>query len=384
MRICIVGGALQGMECVLLARAAGYRTVVVDRRPDAPALSLCDEPAVMDPVADPTGFSEVANGCDFVIPACEDVRMLDFLAGSVDADSLLFDRDAYAVTSSKLESNRLMSSLGVPMPLPWPECGFPAIVKPSSQSGSVGVTVAHDEDDISRGIELIRALEDDAVIQGFASGRSVSVEVVGDGSRSEAFVTTEVCLDPDYDCKMVRCRPGILSREDEARFDSIGTSVAGELGLRGIMDVEAIATDDGLRVLEVDARMPSQTPAAVLFATGVNLLGELVRSAEGHLRGPRPFTGSSVYRHVVFSDGRLGSCGEKEFAKVRSPRFVRGLFGSDLAITDYEPDADEWRATLIVSGNSPDEADSRSEAVTGRMLDELLLESFTDGSPEVV
>ena len=117
MRICIVGGALQGMECVLLARAAGYRTVVVDRRPDAPALSLCDEPAVMDPVADPTGFSEVANGCDFVIPACEDVRMLDFLAGSVDADSLLFDRDAYAVTSSKLESNRLMSSLGVPMPL---------------------------------------------------------------------------------------------------------------------------------------------------------------------------------------------------------------------------------------------------------------------------
>ena len=57
MRVCIVGGALQGMECVLLARAAGLSSVVVDRRPDAPALSLCDEPVVMDPVTDPGSFS---------------------------------------------------------------------------------------------------------------------------------------------------------------------------------------------------------------------------------------------------------------------------------------------------------------------------------------
>lgn len=37
MRLCIVGGALQGMEAVFLASKAGYETVVIDRRPDAPA-----------------------------------------------------------------------------------------------------------------------------------------------------------------------------------------------------------------------------------------------------------------------------------------------------------------------------------------------------------
>ena len=39
-RIAIVGGALQGMEAVLLSKAAGYETVVLDRKPGAPALLL--------------------------------------------------------------------------------------------------------------------------------------------------------------------------------------------------------------------------------------------------------------------------------------------------------------------------------------------------------
>ena len=48
-RIAIVGGALQGMEAVLLSKAAGYETVVLDRKAHAPALSICDEPVVLDP-----------------------------------------------------------------------------------------------------------------------------------------------------------------------------------------------------------------------------------------------------------------------------------------------------------------------------------------------
>lgn len=36
----IVGGKLQGMEAVYLARRAGIRTLVIDRREDAPAVSI--------------------------------------------------------------------------------------------------------------------------------------------------------------------------------------------------------------------------------------------------------------------------------------------------------------------------------------------------------
>lgn len=37
------------------------------------------------------------------------------------------------------------------------------------------------------------------------------------------------------------------------------------------MDVEAILTRYGWRVLEIDARFPSQTPVTVYLSTGVNL-----------------------------------------------------------------------------------------------------------------
>lgn len=385
MRLGIVGGALQGMECVLLAREAGYRSVVIDRRPDAPALSLCDEPLVMDPAADPEGAACLFDGFDYVIPACEDTRLLDALVSIMGDDPrLLFDPGAYSVSSSKLESNRLMSALDVPMPAEWPDCGYPVVVKPSSLSGSVGVTVANDMEEMDAGISKVYSLGDEPVVQGFARGRSVSVEVIGDGSDAAPYITTEVFLDPGYDCKMVRCHPGILSGRDEVEFGRIGTDIARELGLRGIMDVEAIMTETGLRVLEIDARMPSQTPAAVLAASGINLLGEMVRSAEGGLRGPGPMAASSVYRHFVYSDGVLRSCGEKEFSKVRSPRFRRGLFGSDLAITDFEPGSDEWRATLIISAPTEDAVDGRSAAAIERMKDECSTDILVDEGPEVV
>ena len=52
-RIAIVGGALQGMECTLLCRKAGFESVVIDRRENAPAISLADGHCIVDPVTDP-------------------------------------------------------------------------------------------------------------------------------------------------------------------------------------------------------------------------------------------------------------------------------------------------------------------------------------------
>ena len=43
---------------------------------------------------------------------------------------LLFDLAAYRVTQSKAASRELFQRLGVPLPAPWPVCGFPAVVKP--------------------------------------------------------------------------------------------------------------------------------------------------------------------------------------------------------------------------------------------------------------
>ena len=386
MRIAIVGGALQGMEAVLLAKQAGYESVVLDRKKNAPAMSLCDEPVNIDPTKDPDAALEVFRTCDAVIPACEEMdllKTLDSMKNKMDVP-LLFDLKSYNISNSKNRSNEVMKSVGVPLPQPWPECGFPAIVKPSSQSGSIGVTVAMNEDDMKKGLDIVKGLNDEPVIQEFVHGKSVSVEVIGNGTTAKGYVTTEVCLDSNYDCKMVKCNPNIMSKEDCDLFAKIGKDVAEAIGLSALMDVEAILTPKGLRVLEIDARIPSQTPAAIEAATGLNLLEELTTTALGKPANRVPTDGCSIYRHVYLKDGKLRSSGEKEFGHVQSPRFAAGLFGSDDCITDYEPGKTEWHATLITKGRTEKEADERAQSCIERILDECSLDEFLDGTPEMI
>jgi pyrrolysine biosynthesis protein PylC len=326
----------------------------------------------------------VFSGCDAVIPACEELDLLECLDSMKMDAPLLFDLKSYHTSCSKNRSNEIMASVGVPLPQPWPECGFPAIVKPSSQSGSIGVSVAMNEDDMKKGLEFIEKIGDEPVIQEFVHGKSVSIEVIGDGKKAKSYVTTEVCLDSNYDCKMVRCNPNILSAEDDALFGKIGKDVAEAMGLAALMDVEAILTPKGLRVLEIDARIPSQTPAAIEAATGINLLEELATTAMGKPANRKAEEGSAIYRHVVFKDGVLRSSGEKEFGHVSSPRFAPGLFGCENSITDYEPGKKEWRATLISRGRTEAEADAKAQGCIDRILDECSIDEFIDGTPEMV
>jgi pyrrolysine biosynthesis protein PylC len=386
MRLAIVGGALQGMEAVLLAKAAKYETVVIDKKADAPALSLCDEPIKLDPTKEPEKALEIFRGCDAILPACEDLDLLTTIDSMKDKTGApyLFDLHSYEISCSKLRSNEIMSKVGVPLPKPWPECGFPAIVKPSSQSGSVGVSVAYNDADIDKGLETVKKLKDKPVIQEFVHGKSVSIEVVGNGKYARSFVPTEVCLDSNYDCKMVKCNPVMMLKPDADAFAKIGEDIALELGLKALMDVEAILTPRGLRVLEIDARIPSQTPAAIEAATGVNILEELVTSTLGKPADRRPNTGCSVYRHVYMKDGVLRTCGEKMFGHVRKPYFKRGLFGADNSISDYEPGKKEWYATLITTGETEVDADEKAAKCIKKILDECSTEIFIDSTPEMI
>ncbi|MDR3282219.1 MAG: 3-methylornithine--L-lysine ligase PylC [Candidatus Methanoplasma sp.] len=386
MRIGIVGGALQGMEAVLLSGKAGIETLVIDRKGDAPAGSLSDSFMMADAVSDRDAVKRALSDCDFVIPACEEIDALTSLNGMTKEIEVpfLFDMDSYTISCSKEKSNEIMASAGVPLPKPWPECGFPAIVKPSSQSGSIGVCAVNSYDEMECALKVVERLNDTPIVQEFVSGKSVSVEVIGNGDVATPYVTTEVVLDVNYDCKRVICEPRIMNDEDDSEFARIGRDVAEVIRLRALMDVEAILTDKGLRVLEIDARIPSQTPAAVEAATGINLLQELAFSSIGRSTGAVNSGGCSVYEHYVIENGVMRACGEKEFGHVRSPRIEEGFLGSDLAITDHSWGKDEWRVTVISSGRTPAEVLEKRKAFIRRVMSECDVTEYIDESPRFV
>lgn len=382
-----MGGVLQGMEAAYLARKAGYETVVVDRWADAPALSLADEAVVLDVVEKADEARRLFADCDAVLPANEDLRTLtalDRMFRTMDVP-LLFDLKAYQTSSSKLLSNRLMERLGVPTPRPWPECGYPAVVKPSGQSGSTGVVKACTPEDMEKGLQRIREMGDEAVVQEFVDGPNISIEVIGDGERALPLVLTEVVLDDVYDCKMVLCPVPGLGPEVAEAFRGHGRALAEGLSLRGVMDVEAIVHLGVAKVLEIDARLPSQTPAAVLNATGVNLVEVLAEALAGDgLPDDLPVRqGAAVYEHVAVDGHRMRSCGECSLSQMRRPRLERGLFGADEAITDFDPGKERWYATLICTGSTAEEAWAKHQSCLRQMIESNDITQYVDLAPEM-
>jgi pyrrolysine biosynthesis protein PylC len=387
MRLAVVGGKLQGNEACYLGEKAGYEVVLVDRREGVPASGLAAETHVFDVLQEPARARDLFAGCDAVLPACEEDDTLAWLDGSCRAWDvpLLFDWPSYQVSSSKIRSNELFDRLGIDRPQPWPSCGFPLIVKPSGSSGSDGVRLVEDEEQLAAARDELERAGHETVIEEFAAGPSLSLEVVAWRGTVATLLATELEFDRYYDCKRVLAPVELEDAgELQVRFAEIGRRLASGLGLNGLMDIEVMVHGDRLKVLEIDARLPSQTPTAVWGACGVNMVQLLAETVLNDALRPvivSPRRGC-CYQHVCVQGGAVEVLGEHMMGGARPLRLVPDLYGADEVITDRPVGAceedEEWVATLITV--APSAAQARDKA--GRAVRRLAEEHGLTVTPE--
>ena len=268
MLVAVAGGNLQGIEAAYLSRKAGWDVLVIDRKPRVPATGLCHSFAQLDMTAE-KDLADVLSGVDLVIPALENDAALACL-GRVTRNKgipFAFDPAAYAISSSKTQSEQLFKQTGAPAPARWPTCKFPAVVKPDRGSGSQGVKVFHDIKELQN---TLKPPAPEWLIQEFIPGPSYSLEVIGMPGRYTTPQVTDLSVDGQYDCKRVTA-PSNLAGALISEFEALSLALADALNLNGLMDVEVILYEDNIKVIEIDARLPSQTPTAVYWSTGLNL-----------------------------------------------------------------------------------------------------------------
>ena len=366
MLVGIVGGKLQGVEAAYLARKAGWEARVVDKDLRAPASALGDGFVQAD-VTIEADLDDILGDADFAIPALENEDALRSLArwSRNTGVPLGFDAEAYAVSSSKLKSARLFQEIGLSIPLAWPQCGFPVLAKPDRGSGSSGVRVFRDLDSLKEGFPA-EFPPPDWVLEEFVDGSQHSLEVVGRPGNYRALQVTDLYVDQDFDCKRV-IAPSNLPPDSIAHFESLSLSIAEALNLHGIMDVEVILSRGQLKVLEIDARLPSQTPTAVYWSTNQNmvaLLGGLYATREADVLAAGGSLRGAVYEHVRVSGDRLQTSGERIMAREGPLSLLGDFYGADEAITSFEPDRDSWVATLIFRGaNRHDACEKRNRSI---------------------
>ncbi|UCD81302.1 MAG: 3-methylornithine--L-lysine ligase PylC [Desulfobacterales bacterium] len=365
MLVAVVGGNLQGVEAAYLARKAGWHVRVVDKNLQAPASGLCDS-FVQHDVTEEKGLPQALRDVDLVIPALEDDDALTVLTRwSRQAKvPLVFDPAAYAISSSKLESNRLFARMGLPLPGSWPKCGLPVLAKPSRGSGSMGVQVFRKIDSLQH--RFPAALPQPGwILQEYIEGSLHSLEVIGVPGNYRALQVTDLYMDESYDCKRV-VAPSELSSERSAEFKKLSLDIAEALKLHGIMDVEVVLDQKGFKILEIDARLPSQTPITVYWSTGHNMvqaLGDLFTGNFTETQASTQPVRGTVYEHIRVSPEALETKGEHIMTR-SGPLYLRpDFFGAHEAITNYDSARKSWVATLIITGRDRSSALARSDGI---------------------
>jgi pyrrolysine biosynthesis protein PylC len=380
--VAVVGGNLQGVEAAYLSQKAGWDVLVIDRKPIVPASGLCDSFAQLD-VTSKNDLDHALSGVDLVIPALENNIALASLDQVTRENGIpfAFDPAAYAISSSKIKSEQLFKHAGVPIPARWPTCRFPVIAKPDVGSGSQGLMVFKHKTVLQ---DTIKLSPKEWIIQEFISGPSCSLEVIGLPGQYITPQITDLGIDDSYDCKRVTA-PSNLADSLISKFEHISLALADALSLKGLMDVEVIVHENDLKVIEIDARLPSQTPTTVYWSTGVNMvqvLGDLFINRRTNIQPNSNHAYGVIYEHVRVTSNQLEIAGEHIMSGTETLHVQQDFFGADEAITNYSTGRQDWVATLIVAEKNKEAAWDKRNRIIADIRKKFNLEVYRDSAPE--
>nr|AIA15516.1 D-alanine--D-alanine ligase [uncultured bacterium] len=191
-----------------------------------------------------------------------------------------------AMAMDKDVAKRLFEIAGVPTPA-WPmapvgihdadaQIGWPAVVKPSKQGSTVGLTIVKKPEDLAKAIELAYQFDDEVMIERFIPGRELTVPVMGDDVLpvGEIFPKNEIF---DYESKYQaggaeEVFPADLTGPETVAVQMLAMKAHRALKLRGFSRIDFRLDEHGcFWCLEANT-LPGLT-AASLFPKGAAAAG---------------------------------------------------------------------------------------------------------------
>ena len=243
-----------------------------------------------DPATDMAKLASDANGIDVVfillhglfgedgtVQGFLDLLGLPYQGSGVLGSALAMDKDTaktlYKVSGLKVPDWAMLSPTDADNP--WhvaKKLGLPLVVKPVRQGSSLGMSIAHSEDELAAGIRLAFEYDTEVMAECFVEGREITVGVIGN-DRLDPLPLVEIVPGSehpffDYQAKY---QPGATQEICPADFPNTITQKAQNyaltahraLKLRGYSRTDMIVDGDNLWVLETNT-IPGMTPTSLL------------------------------------------------------------------------------------------------------------------------
>ncbi|HSP71755.1 MAG TPA: hypothetical protein VLN26_05250 [Gaiellaceae bacterium] len=298
--VLFVGAGRHQRRAIRQARERGLRVVAVDRNPEALGFQEAD---VGEPVdfTDVEAVTEVArrHSVDGALTVSAD-RAVPVVAAVTEALGLPSIGTATAhLMTHKIAMRRQLADAGVSQPRfaavrnvregkdGIARTGLPAVLKPADSGGQRGVFMLESEDDLEA--HLWAALHEsptaEAIVESFHEGLELNGIAVARGGKVKVLTLSDRLRPPGigFGVGWIHVYPASIFGDVLEAAERIAAHAVHALGLRdGIAFPQLLVSDDGVRVVEVAARIPGgQMADLVRHAVGVDLVEIALRQALG-------------------------------------------------------------------------------------------------------
>ena len=189
---------------------------------------------------------------------------------------------------------------------------FPVIVKPRDNSGSRGVKLCRDKNELQ--ISIDEALEnsklDTVLVEEFIEGPEYSIESLHHDGKSEVIQFTEKkTTEFPYNVELGHIQPANISDENKQKIREIISKIGKALNFENCPShTELKINDRGIFVIETSPRLGGDYITSTLtpLSTRVNLEDELLKISLGEEINPSPkAVQSSDVRFFAFEEGSV-------------------------------------------------------------------------------
>lgn len=376
-RILIVGASILQMPAILKAEELGYYVGTVDYNPNAIAIPYADEFYEVSTI-DIEGVADVARKfkADGIMTLATDMPMRSVARAAEVCCLQGISMDTAIKATNKGAMIQAFDSNSVEHPWYYvvkdkdsfniikEKVKFPCIMKPTDNSGSRGVVLAHNLEELIRNYSYAvkESRKGAIIIEEYMRGPEVSVEVmVIQGKPHVLQVTDKITLGPPHFVEIGHTQPSRLDVEQVKKIKNLAIRAVHAIGIdNGPAHVEIILTEEGPKMVELGARMGGDciTTHLVPLSTGIDMVRSTIEIACGEKTNINPiFSKGSAIRYFKSSNGIIKNISGVEQAKsipgVKEISFVKNIGDK---VGNIESSVDRI-GFVIAQGKDADEAE---------------------------
>lgn len=324
-KVLIIGAGFLQDFVICKAKSMGYETITVDANPDSVGFCHADKHEVINIVDEKAclAYAQQEN-IDGVLTAATDYGVLTaaYIAEQMNLPGLNYEaakriKNKYAVRrclfdakvddteqAYEVNENTELDSLAEKLT-------FPVMVKPCDGSGSRGVARVDTPSQFADACKnaMAASITHRAEVETFIVGREYGAEsLVVNGEIHVLGIMKKWMTEPPYYAELGHAIPTDLPYDVEKRAIGCVESAIKALGINfGAVNMDLLITGEGkIHIVDIGARMGGNMigPCIIPYGTGVDYLGNLIRSAVGDEADFSVHEHSAVAtRLLAFTDG---------------------------------------------------------------------------------